>query len=384
MTSTGSSRTVRSPVVKGHNEGSLYQRRSDGLWIASVSLPDGRRRSASSKDKAKARDHLRRLLRETGQGVTRTKRLTVAELLRSWLAEAVEPSALAPKTRAGYVGIVENHLVPLFGAFAVERLTPGAIADGLTRSATSPRSKGHHRAVLHSAFEWGRAHRLVPENPAGSARLPTAIVKDATILTLEQAMTVIEETRGEWLHALWLLFLTTGMRESEALGLTWDDVDLAAGRIKVVATLHRSGNRRDPWIRRPTKTRRERVVPLGAMVVAALTEQQRRLAEARQDDWRYFGHVFLNEQGQPYHGTRVLLLWYETLARLGLPRVKIHELRHTAASLMLSLGYTLEDVKQILGHSTIRVTSDVYSHPVDSRLREVAEGMDRALRRAVT
>jgi integrase len=366
--------------MRGHRQGSLCQRGDNGLWVARVSLPDGSRRTATSMDKRVAQAELERMLRETGQGVRRTKRLSVAAFLRWWLADAVDTSGLSPKTKAGYHGIVENHLVPLFGDYPIERLTEGVISDGLTRSATSTRTKTHHRAVLHQAFLWAASHRLVAENPAAHARLPTPRGREAATLTQEQAMTVIEETRGDWLHPLWVLFLATGVREAEALGLTWDDVDLANGRVTIRATLHRTRDRGEPWERRPTKSGRTRSVPLGPMAVAALSAHKARLAELRQPDWRYFGLVFLTEAGRPYHGSGVLARWYETLERLGLPRVTIHGCRHTAASLMLSLGFGLEDVKQILGHSTIRVTSDTYSHPVDERQRLVADGMDRALR----
>ena len=368
--------------MRGHRQGSLCRRGNNGLWVARVSLPDGTRRTATSMDKRVAQAELERLLRETGQGVRRTKRLSVAAFLRWWLADAVDTSNLAPKTKAGYHGIVENHLVPLFGAYPIERLTEGVISDGLTRSGTSARTKSHHRAVLHAAFLWAASHRLVAENPARGARLPTPRGREAVTLTLDQAMTVIERTRGDWLHPLWVLFLTTGVREAEALGLSWDDVDLVAGKATIGATLHRTRDRDEPWERRPTKTGRTRTVPLGPLAVAALAEHKARLADARRPDWRYFGLVFLTETGQPYHGSGILLRWYETLAALGLPRVRVHELRHTAASLMLSLGYGLEDVKQILGHSTIRITSDTYSHPSESRLKVVADGLDEALRRA--
>jgi integrase len=367
--------------MRGHRQGSLCRRGNNGLWVARVSLPDGSRRTATSMDKRVAQAELLRLLRETGQGVRRTKRLSVAECLRWWLADAVDTSSLAPKTKAGYRGIVKNHLVPLFGDYPIERLTEGVISDGLTRSATSTRTKTHHRAVLHQAFLWAASHRLVAENPVAHARLPTPRGREAATLTLEQAMTVIEKTRGDWLHPLWTLFLTTGVREAEALGLTWDDIDLAAGRATIRATLHRTRDRDEPWERRPTKSGRTRSVPLGPMALAALAAHKAHLADLRRPDWRYFGLVFLTEAGRPYHGSAILARWYETLERLALPRVRVHELRHTAASLMLSLGFGLEDVKQILGHSTIRITSDTYSHPIDSRLKLVADGLDRALRR---
>lgn len=374
---------VSSPAMRGHREGSVFQRAEDGLWIASVSLPNGKRRRRYARTKSLARDALKDLQRELGRGVRRTRRLTVAALLHSWFAD-VQASGLAPKTVAGYRSIVNRHLVPDIGHYMVEDLTAGSVDTWLALSKGAARSKLHRRAALWTAFAWGVAHRLVADNPVeGSKSIP---VDDAPpdILTLAQAQRVIEETRDDWLHPLWVLFVTTGMREAEALALTWeDDIDLEVGTVTIRATLHHTQDPDRPWERRATKTRRVRTIPLTRLALEALREHRTRMYSLREPTWPYFRHAFLNERGLPYHGTRILLLWKRRLAELGLPVVVIHEVRHTAASLMLSLGYTLEDVKQILGHSTIRITSDVYSHPVDDRLRLVAEGMDKALRKAV-
>ena len=371
---------VSSRAVRGHREGTVFQRKADGLWVAAVSLPNGKRRRRYARTKALAQEALRDLQRELGRGVRRTRRLTVAALLRSWFADVLA-SDRAPKTVAGYRSLLDVHLLPELGHYQVEDLTAGAIDGWLARSGGEPQTLRHRRAALRAAFNWGIAQRLVSDNPVMGSKAPRLDPTPPTILTLAQAQQVIEQTRGDWLHPLWVLFLTTGMREAEALALTWeDDIDLDVGTVTVRSTLHHTKDPETPWERRATKTRRVRTVPLTQLAVDALREHRTRMYGLRQPDWTYYRHAFLNERGLPYHGTRVLLLWKRRLAELGLPPVVIHECRHTAASLMLSLGYGLEDVKQILGHSTIRVTSDVYSHPVDRRLRLVAEGLDRALR----
>lgn len=368
--------------MRGHREGSVFRRKSDGLWVAKVSLPDGRRRSAYARTKALAKDELVKLQGDLGRGIRRTRRLTTAELLRWWLAD-IEAGKLAPKTIAGYRTLTTNHLIPGLGAVQADDLTPGIVDRWVAGMTGSPRSKSHRRAALRTALNWGIARRFIGTNAVEGSKPLAQNAEAPDILTIAQAQDVIERTRGDWLHPLWVLFVTTGMREAEALALTWDDLDLTAGTVRIAATLHHTKDKKVPWVRRATKNKRVRAFPLTRLAQEALAAHKKRTTLTREAEWKYYGHVFLNERGLPYHGTRVLLLWYETLTRLGLPRVKIHELRHTAASLMLSLGYTLEDVKQILGHSTIRVTSDVYSHPVDDRLRLVTEGLDRALRKAI-
>jgi integrase len=171
---------------------------------------------------------------------------------------------------------------------------------------------------------------------------------------------------------LWLLAGVHGLRESEALGLLWDDVDLAAGTVTVRHQLARIEGR---WALVEPKTgTSRRVVHLTGSVVAALRDHRERMLDeaARAESWPFYRHVFLTPSGRPYHSAKLLDTWYALLDRLELPRVTFHALRHSAATNAVAQGIPLEDVKQMLGHSSIRLTSDTYSHPDSDRARAVA------------
>ena len=275
---------------------------------------------------------------------------------------------------------------------------------GLSGKTPSSTTIGARIACLSSYYRFLRRMELVVSNPCDALERPRsiaaaargysaaevrrllAVVPDtlrgrrdrvASSLTLEQARTLIEGTRDDRLHALWLLALYTGMREAELLGLSWDNVDLAAGRLKVHMQLVRQDGR---WVRVPPKTKAgSRSIALASDVVEALRDHQRRMALERKPDWTFFGLVFVTTEGQPLYGRQVLEQLYAHEARLGLPHVPVHDLRHSVASLMLEAGLTLEDVKATLGHSSIRVTSDIYSHRQESQRQQVGEVMQRVL-----
>jgi integrase len=212
--------------------------------------------------------------------------------------------------------------------------------------------------------------------------------KERTVLTAEQARMVIDGTKEDRLHALYVLFLTTGMREAEALALTWADVDLDAGTATITRTLHRSHpgdydyDPSDPWVFRAPKTdRSRRTVNIPPVTVAALREHRVKQLEERAAMGELGGEglVFVSTRGHPIHGENLLPGWYAHLARLGLPRVVLHDLRHSAATILHAQGVPLEVIADILGHSTVRVTQDLYRHKVPALQREAADAMERAL-----
>ncbi|HVA86167.1 MAG TPA: site-specific integrase [Candidatus Saccharimonadales bacterium] len=372
--------------IRGHNDGSLYRRASDGMWIGATSGPGGRRQWVYAKKRADAKTKLDALRRLLGEGLEPSPSLTLGAFLQRWLASvegrvrhstfrSYRQTVLGPRRGAG------AGLIPALGHIRLARLSVPDVEAYLAMQVASG-AQGHtparHRAVLSGALADAMRWSLVGRNVASLARLPsTDAARVASSLTLEQARRLIDGTRDDRLHALWLLALFSGMREAELLGLAWDDLDLDAGRLKVEMQLVRQDGR---WVRVPPKTKAgSRSIALAPDVVEALREHQRRMALERQPDWAFFGLVFVTTGGQPLYGWQVLHQLYAHEERLGLPRVPVHDLRHTGASLMLEAGLSLEDVKATLGHSSIRVTSDVYSHRQESQRQHVGDVMQRVL-----
>jgi integrase len=198
-------------------------------------------------------------------------------------------------------------------------------------------------------------------------------------LTPDEAKRLIEASPDDRLRALWMTALGTGMRQGELLALRWD-VDLDARRLRVRHTLARVDGRLT--LLEPKSDRSRRTVILPEVVMAALQahrtrqKMERLVAGSR---WVDSGHVFTTTIGTPIEAGAVTRAFHAALDRAGLPRSRFHDLRHAAATFALAQGYTLEDVKNLLGHSSIVLTSNTYGHVLERRQRAVAMGMDAVL-----
>jgi integrase len=201
-------------------------------------------------------------------------------------------------------------------------------------------------------------------------------------LTPEQAQLLIKNAAEDRLRALWITALGTGMRQGELLGLRWEDVDLAAGRLRVRHTLGRVDGKLT--LLEPKTERSRRTVMLPSVVVLAHRGHRTRQKNERLvagSHWVDSGHVFTTTIGTPIEAGAVWHAFHAALDRAELPSSRFHDLRHAAATFALSQGFTLEDVKQLLGHSSIVLTSNTYGHVLEERQRKVARGMDAVLGR---
>ncbi len=361
--------------VRGHNEGTLFLRKRDRRWVAMVSMADGRRRSASAATKSEGVALLRDLLRQRDASLEDPRRLRLGTFLERWVNSV---TGLSHATVRQHEMIVRRHLVPGLGQRLLSQLTPSDVDAYLEDLRLDPQTKRHHRATLRRAL--GDAYRdgLVIRNVAALSRPPKMQKAERTYLTAPQVRRIIEEARDEPYWPLWVLIATTGLRVSEALGLAWSDVDLTAQTITIRHQLARVNGE---WQRTRPKTRKSRrTIPLTAEAMDALREQRARQDLALGDHPRPIeGLVFTTEAGHPIHSTNVLPSWYRTLARLGLPRVTTHDLRHSSASILLAAGVPLPVIADLLGHSTIRVTADLYAHVGQGLRREAADAMHEAL-----
>lgn len=373
------------PAVRGHNEGTVFQRK-DGRWVAAVTLPDGRRMSRYAKTKPEARDRLAELKRIRDAGTAASARMTLGSYLARWL-EDVRPQpgrdGLAPATWRKHEQHCRVHLIPELGATRMSDLSVAHVRAYLRRHPElDPQTLRHHRATLRRALSDAVRDGLIARNVAGLAEAPALPHRERSVLDESQVDVLLEGTKGDDLHALWALLATTGCREAEALGLTWDRIDLDAQTYRIDRTLHRIDGE---WTFRGPKTHKSRrSVFLPAQTVAAL-----RAHRARQQEWWMasgrkgeLALVFTTRTGRPIHGANLTKHLYAAADRLGLPRVTVHDLRHTAATILYANGVPLEAIADMLGHSTVRVTQDLYRHRVEAIQRDAADAMERALSRA--
>ncbi len=336
----------------------------------------GKRRWATKggfPTKKSARTALNAALTDADNGrVVRRSKVDLGEYLDGWL-DGVEMD-VKPTTAAGYRRAVRT-LTQRLGQVRIQDLTPlevermyrSLIKDGLA-SKTVRNTHGVLRRALADAERLG----LIVRNPAATARPPSVERKEQTTWTPQELNTFFESTRGHRLFASFVLSATTGVRRGELLGLRWREVDLDAGRLAIVRTITTVDGHP---IEASTKTNRSRRrISLDAVTVEVLrSHRQRQEAERRIAGslWQDTDLVFTREDGSALHPDRYTRLFSRLVRAAGVPKIRLHDLRHTHATLALEAGVHPKVVSERLGHATVGITLDLYSH-VSPTLDEAA------------
>lgn len=375
---------------RGHNEGSIYQRESDGKWCAVVNLgyADGRRKRKSiyGKTRKEVAEKLKVALRDQQQGLpVAVERQTVAQFLDRWLADVVRGS-VRPRTHDSYAQLARLYLTPALGRHQVAKLEPRqvqAALNDLRARRLSARTVRSARAVLcqalGQALKWG----LVARNVAALTEAPRVERHEFQILDPDQARRFPDAVRGDRLEALYAVALALGLRQGEALGLRWQDVDLDAGALHVRVALQRRV-KEAPRLVEPKTRRSPRTLPLPKEVAAHLRAHRARQLEDRLragqvwqgDAW---GLVFATAIGEPLDDRILRYRFKILLERADLPRIRFHDLRHSCASLLVAQDVHPRLVMEILGHSEIGTTMNIYSHVIPDAMREAVGALDRLL-----
>jgi integrase len=375
---------------RGNQEGSIYQRTSDGLWVASLSLPNGKRKAYYGKTQKEARDKLKAALREQDRGLDLSaKAVTVRDFLTLWLEDTARPT-IRLKTYESYRGMVHNHLVPGLGHHKLAQLTPlhvQALMNEKRAAGLSPRTVGYVRAVLRRALVHALRCGLVTRNVATLVDPPKMSRTPVHPLTPDQVRRLLDATKDDRLGPLFHVAIATGLRQGELFGLRWEDVDLDAGTLTVRYALQRvkhDGGRVEAMLTAPKTTKSRRTIYLPASAIAALRTQRVRQLEARLlagDRWQgeQFGLVFTSTIGTPLNHANVTHHLQRVLAEAGLPRQRFHDLRHGCATLLLAQGVPLKTIQEVLGHSQITLTADTYAHLAPAMKRDAADQLEAIL-----
>ena len=366
---------------RGNGEGSIY-RRADGRWAATVTEADGGRKTYYGKTRAAVGQRLTGALKGEQDGTPSVnERKLVGAYLTEWL-ESAQPS-LRPRTFARYEQYVRIHAMPALGRLKLARLAPAHLAKlyaARLAAGSSPATVVHLHRVMHRALKqavrWGACIRNVAELVT-PPRVPHHEMRS---LAPDQARAFLAAAAGDHLEALYVLAVTTGMRQGELLGLRWRDLDLEAGSVRVQTSLQRTPHGFE--LAEPKTARSRRQIMLGEAARAAL--RRRRLQQEL--DRRVAGDVWTNHEGLVFtnplgeNALGVLRTSFPALfAQAGVQPVRFHDLRHSAASLLLSQGVHPKVVSEMLGHSTIAITLDLYSHVTPTMQREAAAVMDQVL-----
>jgi integrase len=320
--------------------------------------------------------------RQLGQAMRSDDRETMAAYLARWLDTSARPR-VRPRTLHGYRQIVANHLVPALGRIPLAKLAPAdlqAMLNAKSTAGASPQTARNIHAVLRRALNQAVRWQLVSRNVASVVDLPRAERHEVPALSPAGARAVLDAVRGDRLEGLVTLTLLSGLRQGEALGLRWQDVDLDAGTLQVRHALQRLAGRTE--LVEPKTTRSRRTLPLSPALVAALRERRKRQLGERLwagSRWHEADYVFTTTIGTALDGTDTTKRFQTLLAAAGVPRMRFHDLRHGAASLLLAQGVHPRVVMEQLGHSQISLTMNTYSHVVPELQREAMTKLDALL-----
>jgi integrase len=332
-----------------------------------------------------ARQKLADLKRALDEGkLDEGARLTLAEFLATWLAEAVRPTRKLA-TAARYACAVREQLVPRLGHHRLGDLTAHHVQlalNDLHAAGQAPATVRLARAVLRAALADAVRWEYLPRNVAALVRGPRARRPEVAPLTVDQARRLLAAVRDHRHYAVYAVALAVGLRRGEVVGLRWQDVDLAGGHLAVRRTIDRIEGRLR--VDEPKSAAGRRTITLPARRVAALERHRARQSEERRlagDRWREHGLVFPSTIGTPLEPRNLLRHCQATCDRLGLPRATFRQLRHTAASFLLAQGVPLKVVQTILGHGQIGLTADTYTHVLPELQADAAARQDALLGR---
>jgi integrase len=377
----------------GNGTGTVYPRRNKEGKITgyrgSYFTADGRRRYVSGKNKTEAQRALRQAMADADRGlIFDADNLKVEEYLDRWLSDSVRDTVKAT-TFERYEQITRLHLKPALGRVKLKSLTPAHVRSlyrEKLEAGLSSRTVRYIHTTLHKALKQAVMDGLIPRNVTESVKPPQPTREEIHPLTPEQAKLLLQVAHeiGDRLEALYVLAIHTGLRQGELLGLKWDDVDLEDGSLQVrrTLTITKSG----PVFTAPKTTSSRRSVKLTSNATEALKSHlERQLAEIDRVGSLWCpgdadGLIFASETGEPLDRRAVTKQEFKPLLRrVGLPEIRFHDLRHTCATLLLTRNVNPKIVSEMLGHSSIAITLDTYSHVLPNMRDQAAAAMEEAL-----
>lgn len=321
----------------------------------------------------------------TGEQVQPAK-ITLADFLNRWLRDYAK-QAVRQTTYDFYEQLIRVHIVPALGNKPLAKLRPldvqtfyaAKLQEGL-----SPKTVKHIHGLLREAYRHAVQWQLVAKSPIDAVVPPSVPTKPPLVWTPEQAAAFLEVARSHRLYAAFLLAVATGMRRGEILGLRWQDVDLDRGLVFVQQNLvpTREGLR----FQEPKSPSSRRAIKLPPEAITALREHwTKQLEERRIYDSEYNdkGLVFCAIDGSPLHPRSFDRVFQSLVSRTGLPKITLHGLRHTHATLLLLAGLNPKIVAERLGHSEISTTMNIYSHVIPTMQDQAAAAISILLRSAM-
>jgi len=342
-----------------------------------------KRLAVYGKTQQECRDKLIETLQSIkNQTFVEPHKILLGEWLDTWLKEYKKDS-IRPTTYSSYETMIRVHIKPNLGKALLRELRPEHVQkfyNECKTSGLSSRTVRYIHTILHEALEQAVKNNLIVRNVTDATTLPKQEKKEMRVLTVEEQNRFMEVLSADKMGIIFKLDLATGMRRGELLALTWKNVDLKEGVIRVTRSLSRTTvnfnteskeNKTAIIIQKPKTKKSERSIPLFGSIVSDLKKhkeaEKEKLKNLGWDDIKIKQHfkdglVFTNELGGHIEPRNLARKFYKLVKAAGIPKANLHCLRHTFATRLLEMGISPKVVQELLGHSSITLTLDTYSH----------------------
>jgi integrase len=376
-----------------------YIRRTAGHWAIIIEMRDpetGKRKrkwhSFAGTEKQVKIERARLITeQQNGTAIESSSRMTVPAFLERWIEHM--RGQVSPRSHERYAELCRKNLAPLLGALTLTKLQPAHISQAYAKALTSgrrdgqgglsPRTVTHMHRVLREALQQAVKWNMLKGNPADAVDPPKVERASMRVLDADGTIEVIEAARGTALFMPILLGLLCGLRRGEVTALRWRSVDLDRGQLSVIASTEQT----DAGVReKETKSGKSRTVALSPSIVAELRQHRLKQAEGLlalgvrlTDDH----HVVTREDGLPLQPRSLTHAFVKFIRRHGLKQIRLHDLRHSHATHMLQAGVHPKIAQERLGHSSVGITLDLYSHVLPGMQAEAVSRVDAVLRDAL-
>jgi len=366
------------------------RKRGKGTWELTISLgrnSDGKllRKYANIKGtKGEAQKKLRELLTTLDKGMPLDiSKATVGEFLGLWLKDYAETNT-TPRTLEGYQEKIRNYILPNIGQVPIAKLTPQnvqSIYASMMERELSPRTALHVHRILREALSHAMKWGLLTRNVCDAVDPPRAYHKEMVAWDTPDVQKFLDVAVGHRYGPVFFLALYTGMRRSELLGLRWSAVDLARKSLSVTQTLQCIKGK--GLVATQPKTYRSRrlvtLPPSAAAFLSGLKVRQRQEREGIGLEWNDSDYVSSNFDGTPFHPNTMSKAFSKLIKKAELPQVRLHDLRHTHATIMLKQGADPKTISERLGHSSVVITLDTYAHVLPGMQEAAALKFEEAI-----
>lgn len=339
------------------------------------------RRVTSGKTKEEVKNGLHKLIMERHSGMLMpTAQLTVSAFCDKWLSNKEQAGEVKPLTLRSYRDTVRLYLTHTLGSKKLEALTAlhvQGMLDQLAAEGKSVMTRRYSLSVLKMALNQAVAWNMVPRNVAHGIKPPKAVRLEMRVLSPTEAATFLAAAQSHRLYPAFLLAVMTGMRRGEILGLQWDAVSFEQGTLSVKRNL--VDHRGKAVLNTPKTAKSQRRIYLPPAVLTALHDHQQRQEQdaARAGEaWQGQPFVFTSEVGTHTDPRNFERMYANVLKKSGVSKVRFHDLRHTAASLMIRKGISPKIVADTLGHTNVSFTLDRYTHLYDDQRKDAVLSMD--------